>query len=378
MAVLLSGFFQSFCWSVLVHFPGFLTEMGADESQIGGLYAASAAFALLLQPLVGKAMDQAGRRAVLVVAGVVNVVTLLLMMTVDHFGREIFVWFVIHRVMMIALFSAMLALSSDIVPIERRTEGISLLGLASVIPIATGGMFGDLAIAAGGFDRLFLVAAVSCLLSTCLVVVIPRLPPSDLREKRRGFFAPLRQANLLPLWLAGLVFAISLEVLFTFIRTFADERGAGSVGLFFIVYGGVGLIVRLALTPKMDQLPGRLLIGGAIGGYALGYMVLGGAQGPVGFVTAAVLCGCGHAVGFPVLLSQIVSRIRGSERGSAVAIFAVLFDLALLGAAPSVGVLIELGGYGLAFRFIGLVVAGGLIGYAVWDRRFTPMGRGGT
>ena len=72
--------------------------MGADESQIGGLYAASAAFALLLQPLVGKAMDQAGRRAVLVVAGVVNVVTLLLMMTVDHFGREIFVWFVIRLV----------------------------------------------------------------------------------------------------------------------------------------------------------------------------------------------------------------------------------------------------------------------------------------
>ncbi len=50
------------------------------------------------------------------------------------------------------------------------------------------------------------------------------------------------------------------------------------------------------------------------------------------------------------------------------AIFTSLFDLAVLTAAPVVGVVIDWRGYTAAFGGLGAFVAAGLVGYVLWDR----------
>ena len=61
------------------------------------------------------------------------------------------------------------------------------------------------------------------------------------RNSARAAFA---QRNLLPLWFATLLFSIGLESLFTFTRTFVDERQVGTAGLFFAVYGVTAAVTR--------------------------------------------------------------------------------------------------------------------------------------
>ena len=66
---------------------------------------------------------------------------------------------------------------------------------------------------------------------------------------------------------------------------------------------------------------------------------------------------------------EVVNRARISERGSAMAIFTAIFDIALLLGAPAVGFLIDGFGYLAAFSVAGVILAVGSVIYGRWDSR---------
>ena len=102
--------------------------------------------------------------------------------------------------------------------------------------------------------------------------------------------------------------------------------------------------------------------------YAAAFAVLAVAVANPGFVAGAALFGLGHGLLFPILSSQVVTRARATERGSAMAIFTSLFDFAVLIAAPIVGAAIDWRGYTAAFGGLSVFIAVGLVGYVFWDR----------
>jgi len=165
-----------------------------------------------------------------------------------------------------------------------------------------------------------------------------------------------------------MLFAVGLEALFTFIRTFVDEQQVGSVGAFFLVYGLVAIGVRLLSSGRFDLLPQRPLISGAVVAYGAGFLVLATSESAVAMAAAGGLLGLGHGLLFPILTSQVVMRARETERGSAMAIFTSLFDLAVLTAAPTVGLIIDWRGYSTAFAALGVFIGLGLVVYLLWDR----------
>ncbi len=367
--VWIAGLLQELAWSVMVHFPGHLSDLGASETRIGLLYSISAVAGLILRPMVGRLMDNVGRRPVLLAAGLGNTIAVAAMTIADELGLFLIVLFVGHRVFQIAIFTAMLTLSADVLPADRRTQGIAIFGLGGLVPMATGGAFGDFILDLGDFSLLFIVAATISLLSWSFVWLVPRQPAKlDDETKRRGFWAALGQRNLLPLWWLTFLFAVGLEAMFTFIRTFVDERGFGSVGAFFLAYGGIAIVVRLSTSSMLDRLPQvPVLVGSvAVYGVGLGGVAVAGSGGEL--AAAAMLLGAGHGLLFPVLTAQVVARARDSERGSAMAIFTSLFDLAVLSAAPAVGAAIDWQGYTTAFNAVAVFVLVGLVVYVAWER----------
>ncbi len=58
--VWIAGLLQELAWSLMVHFPGLLSDFGASEAGIGLLYSLSAVFGLLLRPMLGRLMDNLG------------------------------------------------------------------------------------------------------------------------------------------------------------------------------------------------------------------------------------------------------------------------------------------------------------------------------
>lgn len=361
---------QEASFFLLVHLPGYLESLGTTESLIGILYAAGAVLSLLFRPALGRILDLTHRRTVLLVAGILNATVVLSLALTTVWGPWLWCLFLAQRVLQIALFTTMLTYGADSMPLEHRTQGLALMGLSGLVPIAVGGVAGDLIIEAFGYSALFVTAAMASLGSWLLVWRLPLLPILGHRP-RRGFWAAMAQRNLLPLWLATLALSIGMETIFTFTRTFVANRGVGSTGLFFGVYGVTAASMRIFGGRHYDRIPHRPLVAGALLAYGAGLLFLGVAESATMVALAGFAAGLSHGAVFPILTSQVVSRARTAERGSAMAIFTSIFDIALLVAAPAVGFLIDGFSYRLAFGGVAVAVSAGAVLYGWWDHRIT-------
>jgi len=357
-------------FALMIHLPGYLTGLGAEESVIGVLYAASAGLSLALRPLMGRMIDLTRRRTVILIGGAVNIAVVLALTATSAWGWPLWLLFLVWRVAQITLFTAMLTYGADSIPIERRTQGLALFGLSGLIPIGVGGYIGDVVIEVLGFDGLFATAAAIAAASWLVVWALPELPVRG-AQPRRSFWAPLVQRNLLPLWFVSLLFAVGIESLFTFTRTYVDDRGLGNAGVFFAVYGAAAVVTRLAGGRRYDRISHRPLLVSSIAAFGAGLGVMAVAGAEFWLYGAAAVMGTAHGACFPLLSSEVVNRARVSERGSAMAAFTSLFDIALLIGVPAVGFLIDGADYTTAFSVAGVGIVFGALVYGGWDRRLT-------
>lgn len=360
--------FQELSFALMVHFPGYLEGLGISEGTFGVLYAASAVAALALRPAYGRLLDLTHRRTILLYAGLINVALVMLLTVTTVWGPLLWVIFLVHRVVQIGLFTAILTYAADAIPEEKRTQGLAIYGLSGLLPLAVAGVLGDVVINLAGFDGLFVASATAGVVSWFLVRQLPVLEIMG-RSPRRGFFHAFLQRNLLPIWWITLSFTVGMETIFTFTRTFVTDRNVGSTGIFFAVYGLTAAVTRIVGGRTYDRVPARPLVVAAIAAYGIALLILGQAGSLPLFVLAAALSGCAHGAVFPVLSSSVVHRARLSERGSAMSIFTSIFDVALLLSAPLFGGLVESFSYTVAFSVIGIFLLFGGVVYAFWDKK---------
>ncbi len=62
--VWIANLLQVMAFFLFIHLPGYLSDLGADEFQIGIVIGTAAISSILLRPLVGREMDRRGRRPV--------------------------------------------------------------------------------------------------------------------------------------------------------------------------------------------------------------------------------------------------------------------------------------------------------------------------
>lgn len=365
------GFLQGIGFFLLVNVPGRFFELGLTEGTIGLVYSLAALAGLSIRPLLGRTLDVVHRRTVIRVAGFINAAAVLGLAVTAVAGPLLFGWFVLARASQIVIFTATLTYAADTLPIHLRTRGLAIFGLSGLIPIAVSNLIGDRIIAATGYTGAIGTSAALALIAAVAVWWLPTLPVLGQRA-RRSFWAALAQPDLRVVWFITLVFAMGTETLFSFMRTFVETHpDVGSLGLFFAVYGGLAVTTRLMNGRRFDTVVPRKTAALGVAGLGFGMLLLSLAVGPVGFVAAAALGGAAHGVVFPVLTSEVVARARTSERGSAVATFTSIFDLAILGLVPVVGFLIDTSGYTTAYSAVAISMIGGAVFYYFWDIRRT-------
>ena len=352
----------SFAGSLFIHLPGFLQQLGAGEAHIGRLMAAQALGAILAWPLVGRVMDARGRRVVILAGVALFVAVVGLYLSIHELGPRLYGVRLLDGVAAMMWYTALFTYAADLVPAQRRTEGLAIFGVSGLVPIGLGAESGDVILAYATYRELFLGA-----LGFAVLGLIVCLPLRDVRPVHseqgvppRSVLATVAQRNLLPVWLAAFTFFMAVLALFSFMKTFVITTGIGSVGTFFGAYAAMAVSLRIFLGWVPDHLGARRMLGIAMSCYASGFVVLSLAHTPGHALAAALLCGAGHGYTFPVLLSLVVVRARPHERGAATAFFTALDWLGLLLAGPVVGYVIERTGYGMSFMGLALLLAMGI------------------
>ena len=237
------------------------------------------------------------------------------------------------------------------------------------MPIGIGGLLGDFILSIGDFTTLFITAMLLAVAALLLALPLRDVETGHGGEDRRGFWDSLKQPDLLPLWLASLVFSLALATFFTFLKTFVVETGIGSVGLFFAMYTGTAVGLRIIAADLPDRLGQKRVMFPAFGAMAAGFLVLSTATDATDIAIAGFLSGVGHSYVFPIMFGMVVTRARPSERGSASAIFTAVFDVGTLVGGPMFGLAIQLGDYKAMWLLAAGLVIAGASAFAWWDHR---------
>lgn len=364
----LVSFFSGLAYFLFVHFPRFLEGMGADEAEIGRIAGATVFAALVIRPMVGRAMDRRGRRPVILAGNAAHVFALLLYPTIDSIGPWLYTVRILTGFSEALLFAAVFTLAADIIPEERRTQGLALFGVSGLLPIAVGGVLGDIILTHFDFDALFYAAI--ALGATALLLAVPlreSMAPSP-KDQHGSFLSSLTQRDLLPLWWITLVFNFALVAYFTFLRTYVDETGIGSVGAFFGAYASTAIGLRVFAGWLPDRIGLKRVLYPAMATLASGFIALSVSQTDVTVTLAGILCGAGHGYVFPVLFALVFGRASAASRGTAAVIFTGLGDFGVLAGAPILGAVVTRFGYEAMFRVSAVSVGIGLLSFAIWDR----------
>jgi MFS family permease len=364
----LGSFFQGVSWSLFIHFPGFLGDLGASEAQIGIIFGIAAVAALAIRPSVGLALDRYGRKPVINIGNVINTGGILLYLTVSAIGPWVYAIRIIHGIGLAVLFSAFFTYGADVVPPSRRTQGFAVFGVSGLLPIAVAGVLGDFVLNVAGFSELFITAAVCAGLALFLAIPLrERKPELAEGQERSGFVAVIKNRSLVPVWVMAAGFAFVLTAYFTFLRTFVDETGIGTVGLFFAVYGAAAVFLRVFLGWLPDRVGPKRVLYPSMACLAGGFLFLSVASGNIHVALAGLLGGVGHGFGFPILSGISVDRAPDEDRGSAITFFTALFDLGVLVGGPILGVIITGLGYSAMFTFAALFILVNTALFSIWD-----------
>ncbi len=365
----IANLFQGLAFNLFLHFPGYLNELGARDVEIGFIWGITGFAAIVSRPPIGRAMDERGRRGVIVLGGALNVLVCALYLTVDSIGPWIYGLRVLHGLAEAMLFTALFTYAADCVPADRRTQGLALFGVSGMLPISFGALLGDAILVRAGYTEVFLAALALAALSLLLSLPLVDQPRGDAEgEPSRGFFAALRQRDLLPIWWIGSIFAIALTAVFTFLKRYVDDTGLGTVGGFFTAYAWTAIGLRVFLGWLPDRVGPKRVLFPALAMLALAFVVLALAEDARQVAVAGVCFGLGHGFTFPILFGILVSRASDADRGSAMAIFTALFDLGLVLGGPLFGGIREAQGFPAMFAAGALAVLVGSAIFALWDR----------
>jgi MFS family permease len=370
------NFLQGLSFFMFIHLPRFLTDLGADEVGIGLIVASTAVASILIRPGVGKVMDRRGRRPAILAGGALSVIAIPLYFTVTALGPWLVAVRILHGVAAALTFTAVSTYGADQVPEGRRTQGLALFAASSMLPAAVGGWVGDVVLAAGGFHGVLLAAfgfaTAALLLSTRLR---EQRPAGRLLRQKGSFRRAVTQRDLLPLWLIAFSICLTLTAYWTFMRTYVDQTGVGSVGLFFGAYASTAVAIRLFGGWLPDRVGRARVAYPALGAIAAGFLVTALSSSTASIVVAGVLCGGGLGYAFPILFAGVVERSSAGERGSAMAAFTVFLDAGTLVGSPVLGWVIIHLGYSAMFATAAVLMVVASVAYAVWDGDLAPRRR---
>lgn len=352
--------------------PMYMAEAFAADKAVTGLVLASyTVMALLVRPVSGFLVDTFPRKRMLVVC----YATFMLFFCGYLLAGTLLLFAVIRATHGVAFGLVTVSNSTmaiDIMPAQRRGEGIGYYGVSNNLAMAIGPSL-SLYIyeTVHDFDYIFLLSVLSSFLGLCCVSTInaPRREPVTASSKVSLDRFILLKA--LPETLPVIAFSFSYGMLSTYLAVYGrDEVGiTGGSGLFFAIMACGLVFSRLMAGRMLDH--GRVT-GSIIGGMLcclVGYGLFIGIQHAGGYYSAAFVLGVGYGTICSAFQAMFINLAPNNRRGTANSSYLTSWDLGVgLGVFVG-GHIAEHAGYAAAYCCGSVVSFAGMLLFVLSVRR---------
>ena len=351
-------------------FAELVNQLGGTESDTGIIVAVGTAVAVLLRLSVSHVLDDYGTRRMWPLCAMLFIVGSLAFLWTTQLSWVIYAARIAYFVGLTGMFACSMTHIQNHVPPERRTEIIGNLGSSGFVGMIVGTNIGDFVIRFVPDKRtqfLILFGGAAAIGFVYLVIVI--LLTRDQQHERHAYSPPAFRL-LFRFWpgavvLAAMVMGLGVTATQTFLTRFATTQKIEAIGIFFTGYALSAFVFRL-LVSNWSRTIGRhwMLVRGLLG-HVVGHAMLAFVTQSWQFIPAAIVCGFGHALLFPAVVSLGSGAFPKECRGAGTAIILGFTDFGSLLFAPLLGrIIVEYGFTAMYLTSSGAALAAAL-GYSI-------------
>lgn len=340
-------FSASITMSLLMPLLPIYIEMIGGNISLAGLAVSIYTFmALISRPVFAILIDRYRRKPILVIGFVLIFIGCFSYRFVTLIGVLLIVR-AVHGMGYSASTNAAVTIAADIVPRERRSQGIGYYGFVSAASLALGPATGLLIFKSADIKTAFTAAAALTAAGLIAACFISHEEKSSYQRAQADTEKPLTYTNpagtapkqlklnfgyektALPASVVMLFIAFANSGIVTYLPTYAGALGLGDISLYFVIYAVALLITRIivdSITKTRDisvvLLPGIALM-------SMAFILLGAGRTLSCFLTAAVFYGVGYGSVQPTLNTIVISLCAPSKRGAANSTFFSAMDLGI-------------------------------------------------
>ncbi|MGB0646801.1 MAG: MFS transporter [Bradymonadia bacterium] len=339
LVLVICHFLQALGWSSMLLLPKYFQHLGESGESIGVLMAAASFGGLAVRPLIGWALDCYGKRLVLTFGSILLAIGMFTLSVQSPSYATLLVARVFVGIGAGTLFTGYFSFVADHIPKERRTEGLALFGISGILPMALNAVTESWSTAPSLVQELFPWLTVPILLSGALIWKVPETNRDTLTSSPTVPFhmGMLINRSLLPVWVATLTFSTQVAAFMAFATLCApggQEEHAQQIWFYYAI-GAVSIRLFAARLP--DLLGAHNFVGPSLAAYSIGFILLAEGGSQTQYYLAGICAGVGHGYCFPVLTSQVISRITVQATSRGLALFTALWEVTSLVATAPLG-----------------------------------------
>ncbi len=363
--------------------PLYAMTLGGNNIIAGLLMTLFTMSAFLFRPVFGKMLDTKGRKVVLVIGLCLFTLSTILLL----FSTNMFLLLALRFLQGIGLSAYSTALGtilSDIVPMERISEGVGYFGISATISMAIGPTLGLYLTSRFDYKITYIVAFGISLLSVFFGFLInyEKKRKSDLTishekkisdeltdksktKKGTGF---LEKTSILPCFVMFFT-VIAISAVFSFMPLFGEARNIDNVGLFFTAYA-IAMILSRIFTGKLADRYGfyRTFIPSIVLTLLL-FITLAFAYSLPIVLLAAVFYGIGYGTLQQIMNAVIIKLSPPDRRGAANATYYATMDISFGLGSLLWGTASQLAGFTTVFLGCAACVVISIITYYLFMHR---------
>ncbi|WP_227935381.1 MFS transporter [Alkalihalobacillus deserti] len=330
-------------------------DLEGTEAQGGLVVTIMLLAAIIMRPFSGNLLERFGKRKVLLISTLAFAATSFGYIWVEQFIPMMILRF-IHGLSFGILTTATSAIAADIVPNERKGEGLGYFTMFMNLAVVVGPFLGLTLIQSISFQQLFFILSAFVLISVIcafLVKLKDTATPTNSYRKRKLSIDDFFELKTMPIALISCLVAFAYAGILSYISVYALEIGLEKVsGYFFLVFAITMLATRPYLGRLFDQSGPKVVILPCLVMFAIGFMILSVSETAFLFLISAAVIGIGYGSLLPFLLSLSIQFVPAHRNGHATATFFTLYDTGLAAGAFVLGIVVPYTGFSNLFIYL--------------------------
>lgn len=272
---------------------------------------------------------------------------------------------------------------AQLLPPERRGEGIGYYSLSAILATAIGPFVGILLTQQFEDYRVILavdsILAVICFLLYFIVnvPVMPKRAKQEVTPEKGGLLSKFLEKRALPISFIALLIGFAYSPVMSFMTFYSEEINLAKVGsYFFIIYAIVILVTRPFTGKLLDRKGANIVVYPCLVLFAIGMYAFSSTTTTFVFIIAAACIGIGYG-NFNSVAQAVAVKVTPIERlGLATATYFILYDLGL-GVGPYVlGLFVPSMGYrAIFFAMVFLIIISLILYYFLHGKKESAMRR---